>query len=121
MPGLLVHVGAGDWNPSRQWNDGINNIPPRSRDAVIPHHQRQYNLTVVSSSLNSPVSQISAPTRRRRRALSVITRRLIPGRQFYTCGAAAAAAMELVTFTVIIDDIAFPDGRTSMGCLGGGG
>ncbi|KAG0577584.1 hypothetical protein KC19_5G166500 [Ceratodon purpureus] len=31
------------------------------------------------------------------------------------------AALELVTFTIIIDDIVFPDGRTSMACLGGGG
>lgn len=30
-------------------------------------------------------------------------------------------AMEMVTFTVIVDDIVFPDGRTSMACLGGGG
>jgi hypothetical protein len=30
-------------------------------------------------------------------------------------------ALEMVTFTIIIDDIVFPDGRTSMACLGGGG
>jgi len=32
-----------------------------------------------------------------------------------------AAALEMVTFTIIIDDIVFPDGRTAMACLGGGG
>jgi sugar/nucleoside kinase (ribokinase family) len=32
-----------------------------------------------------------------------------------------SAIMEMVTFTIIIDDIVFPDGRTSMACLGGGG
>ncbi|KAH9297705.1 hypothetical protein KI387_029387, partial [Taxus chinensis] len=29
--------------------------------------------------------------------------------------------MDLVTFTVIIDDIVYPDGHTCMACLGGGG
>lgn len=29
--------------------------------------------------------------------------------------------MDFVTFTIIIDDIVFPDGRTAMGVLGGGG
>lgn len=32
-----------------------------------------------------------------------------------------AAAIDLVAFGIIIDDIVFPDGRTSMGILGGGG
>lgn len=32
-----------------------------------------------------------------------------------------AEAVELVAFGVILDDIVFPDGRTSMGVLGGGG
>lgn len=29
--------------------------------------------------------------------------------------------MDFVTFTIIVDDIVFPDGRTAMGVLGGGG
>eukprot|EP00850_Spirogloea_muscicola_P016813 SM000139S00130 [mRNA] locus=s139:332144:335094:+ [translate_table: standard] len=31
------------------------------------------------------------------------------------------ASLDYVTFTLIVDDIVFPDGRTSMACLGGGG
>ena len=31
------------------------------------------------------------------------------------------AALSCVCFTVILDDIVFPDGRTLMGVLGGGG
>jgi hypothetical protein len=36
-------------------------------------------------------------------------------------GAAAAMEMDMVTFTVIVDDIVYPDGHTAMACLGGGG
>lgn len=35
--------------------------------------------------------------------------------------AAAAMEMDMVTFTVIVDDIVYPDGHTAMACLGGGG
>lgn len=31
------------------------------------------------------------------------------------------AGLDMVTFTLIIDDIVFPDGQTLMGALGGGG
>lgn len=34
---------------------------------------------------------------------------------------AAMQQLELVCFTLIVDDIVFPDGRTRMGVLGGGG
>ena len=34
---------------------------------------------------------------------------------------AAAMEMDMVTFTVIVDDIVYPDGHTAMACLGGGG
>eukprot|EP00850_Spirogloea_muscicola_P009711 SM000055S18245 [mRNA] locus=s55:226506:229452:- [translate_table: standard] len=36
-------------------------------------------------------------------------------------GEAEPASLDYVTFTLIVDDIVFPDGRTSMACLGGGG
>eukprot|EP00850_Spirogloea_muscicola_P007781 SM000040S14793 [mRNA] locus=s40:383663:386627:- [translate_table: standard] len=36
-------------------------------------------------------------------------------------GEADPASLDYVTFTLIVDDIVFPDGRTSMACLGGGG
>ncbi|KAG0561964.1 hypothetical protein KC19_9G107000 [Ceratodon purpureus] len=36
-------------------------------------------------------------------------------------GDVAGGSMEMVTFTAIIDDIVFPDGRTKLACLGGGG
>jgi hypothetical protein len=29
--------------------------------------------------------------------------------------------MEMVTFTIIVDDIVYPDGHSAMACLGGGG
>lgn len=29
--------------------------------------------------------------------------------------------MDYVTFTIIVDDIVYPDGHTTMACLGGGG
>lgn len=32
-----------------------------------------------------------------------------------------AAGLDLVAFTLVIDDIVFPDGHTLMGVLGGGG
>jgi hypothetical protein len=35
--------------------------------------------------------------------------------------AAVAMEMDMVTFTVIVDDIVYPDGHTAMACLGGGG
>jgi len=34
---------------------------------------------------------------------------------------AVAPALEMVTFSAIMDDIIFPDGRASRACLGGGG
>ena len=33
----------------------------------------------------------------------------------------ARLVMDFVTFSLIIDDIVFPDGKTAMGTLGGGG
>ncbi|KAG0595776.1 hypothetical protein M758_UG196300, partial [Ceratodon purpureus] len=35
-------------------------------------------------------------------------------------GDVAGGSMEMVTFTAIIDDIVFPDGRTKLACLGRG-
>lgn len=35
--------------------------------------------------------------------------------------AAAAMEMDMVTFTVIVDDIVYTDGHTAMACIGGGG
>lgn len=37
------------------------------------------------------------------------------------CNNPATVAMEMVTFSAIVDDIIFPDGRASVACLGGGG
>lgn len=34
---------------------------------------------------------------------------------------ARGVAMEMVTFTIIVDDIVYPDGHSAMACLGGGG
>lgn len=34
---------------------------------------------------------------------------------------ASGVAMEMVTFTIIVDDIVYPDGHSAMACLGGGG
>jgi hypothetical protein len=34
---------------------------------------------------------------------------------------AFAAPLDVVCFTLIVDDIVFPDGTTAMACLGGGG
>jgi cytidine kinase len=36
-------------------------------------------------------------------------------------GSKGSTAMELITFSIILDDLVFPDGRTRMGVLGGGG
>ena len=36
-------------------------------------------------------------------------------------GGAVALAPDLVVFTVIVDDLVFPDGTTKMGVMGGGG
>eukprot|EP00976_Prorocentrum_cordatum_P068331 1179093-Prorocentrum_minimum.AAC.3 len=38
-----------------------------------------------------------------------------------TASATETALLDLVCFTLIVDDIVFPDGRTEMGLLGGGG
>lgn len=35
--------------------------------------------------------------------------------------ASTSNTLECVCFTLIVDDIVFPDGRTAMGVLGGGG
>ena len=32
-----------------------------------------------------------------------------------------AAGLDMVAFTLIVDDIVYPDGRTGMAVLGGGG
>lgn len=41
--------------------------------------------------------------------------------QLFTSRAAASTGPDLLTFTLIIDDIVLPDGVTAMGMLGGGG
>jgi hypothetical protein len=67
-----------------------------------------------------------APPPRRRTAAAPPPRSHVPARAALSSSSAAAAAvdtpaLDAVCFTLIVDDIVFPDGATAMGVLGGGG